>query len=192
MTAEGPSGPKLHTVTVVKKHTVVRYRQLLARLANLHKRAPPDECQAQGVALLALADFLVANGEHGTVPAWLQMAASSLTDVNLGKSLPSNVWRNFALISLGMKALTMGGVKREEAARQAHRAVNTGVTVEILLQRYDEFRKGRVKNPEARHLFNTWDDKLAQLIEVDGFEAAAKRYFELADAAHRIYRRRKS
>jgi hypothetical protein len=192
VTTAGPDGPKFHDVTVRRKRSVVGYRQLLARLANLHKRAPPDECQAQGVALAALADFLVANGEHGALPVWLQMAASSLTDVNLGKSLPSNVWRNFALISLGMKALTMGGVNREEAARQAHRAVNTGVTVEILLQRYDEFRKGRVKNPEARHLFNAWNDKLGQLVEVNGFEAAAKRYFELADTVYRIYRRGKS
>jgi hypothetical protein len=140
-----------------------------------------------------LADFLVANGKHGAVPVWLFMAASSLTDVNLGKSLPSNVWRNFALISLGMKALTMGGVKRKEAAQQAHRTVKTvGVTAEILLQRYDEFQKDRVNNREARRVFSTQSDELPRLVALNGSEAVAKHYFDLADATHRIYRRGKS
>jgi hypothetical protein len=138
---------------------------------------------------MALAEFLVANIKSGNgptpvIPLWLFKMASSLTDP-AGKGLSSNDWRKFAIIAVGMRALTIGGVKREEAAKQAHRAVRTlgNVDVRTLLHRYDEFRKGGVKNREGAHVFSTETDKLSGAIERDGFEAVAKRYFEFADLA---------
>jgi len=99
---------KLHDVIVRRKRAVAGYPQLLARLENAYKAKSQDERQAQAVALMALSFFLVANGKDGPIPIWLLKLASSLTDPNYGKALPSNVWRKVALISLGMKALTMG------------------------------------------------------------------------------------
>jgi len=174
---------KLHDVIVRRKRAVAGYPQLLARLENAYKAKSQDGRQAQAVALMALADFLVANGKDDPIPIWLLELASSLTDPNYGKALPSNVWRKVALISLGMKALTMGGVAREEAARQAHRAVKTigNIEVKTLIHRYDELQKGRVKNREGRHLFITHSDMLAKLVRRYGVKAVAKRYFYFAD-----------
>jgi hypothetical protein len=162
----------------------------LRRLEHIRKRSkepPKNERIAQGVALAALAEFLAANikSENGparVIPMWLFKMASSLTDPG-GKGLSSNDWRKFAIIAVGMRALAIGGIKREEAAKQAHRAVRTlgNVDVQTLLHRYDEFRKARVKNREAAHVFSTETDKLLGAIERDGFEAVAKRYFEGAD-----------
>jgi hypothetical protein len=174
---------KLHDVIVRRKRAVAGYPQLLARLENAYKAKSQDERQAQAVALMALSAFLVANGKDGPIPIWLLTLASSLTDPNYGKALPSNVWRKVALISLGMKALTMGGVAREEAARQAHRAVKTigNIEVKTLIHRYDELQKGRVKNREGRHLFISQSDKLAEFVKRWGVNAVAKHYFDLAD-----------
>jgi hypothetical protein len=124
------------------------------------------------------------NGPTPVIPLWLFKMASSLTDP-AGKGLSSNDWRKFAIIAVGMRALTIGGVKREEAAKQAHRAVRTlgNVDVRTLLHRYDEFQKGGVKNRVGAHVFSTETDKLSGAIERDGFEAVAKRYFEFADLA---------
>jgi hypothetical protein len=188
-TSGRPDGPKFHDVTIVRKRSVVGYRTLLARLENARKASIKCERQAQGLALLALNEFLVSNfnseDKHWRVPFWLVQMASSLTDVDYGKSFSSNTWRKFALISVGMRALTMGGAKREEAAQQAHRAVKTigDVTVTTLLSRYDEFQKGRVKNQVARHIFNTQGIKLVETVQRSGFEAVAKGYFQLADLA---------
>jgi hypothetical protein len=176
---------KFHDVVIVRKRAVAGYLQLLARLENAYKAKSQDERQAQALALMALADFLVANGKDGPILIWLLTLASSLTDPNYGKALPSNVWRKVALISLGMKALTMSGVAREEAARQAHRAVKTigNVEVKTLVRRYDELQKGRVRNREARRVFISQSDKLATLVKRRGADAVAKHYFRLADLA---------
>ena len=184
MTTAGPDGPKLHDITVRRKRSVVGYRGLLRRLEIARAAAIKNERQGQGLALLALSEFLFRNGEDARIPIWLAKMATSLTDADYGKSFSSNTWRKFALISLGMKALTMGGVKREEAARQAHRAVKAigDVTVKVLLHRYDELQKDGVKNSEARRIFSTWGgDKLAELVNRDNFEAVAKYYFHLAN-----------
>src|SRR5262249_31797165 len=174
---------KFHDVVVVRKRAVAGYPQLLARLENAYKGKSMGERRAQAFAMQALAQFLVDNGAGGPVPVWLLNSASALSDIDHGKSLPSNIWRKFALISLGMKALTMGGVKREDAAVRACRAVKTigKIKAETLLHRYDELQKGRVKNREARHIFNTQREKLAEFAKRDGFEAVAKHYFGLAD-----------
>lgn len=185
MTTAGPDGPKFHDVTVRRKRSVVGYRTLLARLESARKASIKNERQALGLALLALAEFLFFNSEdeHWRIPVWLAKMASSLTDADYGKSFSSNTWRKFALISVGMRALTMGGVKRKEAALQAHRTVKTigNTTVTMLLNRYDELQKNRVKNPEARRIFSTQGDKLVALVNRSGFEAVAKAYFQLAD-----------
>jgi hypothetical protein len=195
MTADSnESRPRWHDVTVrrVRRDTVVGYQKLLRRLEHIRKvskELPTTEHGAQGVALLALSEFLAANVRSGNgpapvIPVWLNKMASSLTDP-AGEGLSSNDWRKIAIIAVGMKALTIGGVKREEAAKQAHRAVRTlgNIDVRILLHRYDEFQKGRVKNREGAWVFGTESDKLSDAIERDGFEAVAKRYFELADLA---------
>jgi hypothetical protein len=185
MAEKQDSTPKLHDVTVRKKHYVVDYVRLVRRLEKI-REIEKNEHHAQGYALFMLAEFLTAN--HATRPTtvslWLMKMASSLTDPD-GKSLPSNVWRKFALISLGMKALTMSGIGRKEAARQAHRAVKTigNITTDTLLSRYDELQKDRVQNREARRIYSQQTQKLAKLIELKDPQAVAKHYFGLADMA---------
>lgn len=173
---------KWHDVVVRRTWAVVSYPQLLARLENAYKGRGKERL-AWATILSALAEFLVANGKNGPAPIWLLKSASALSDIGYGKALSSNVWRKFALISLGMKALTMGGVRREEAAKQAHRVVKTigNIEVKTLLHRYDELQKRRVKNPEARRIFSSQSDKLAKFVKRDGARAVAKRYFDLAD-----------
>jgi hypothetical protein len=56
---------KFHDVVIVRKRAVAGYLQLLARLENAYKAKSQDERQAQALALMALADFLVANGKDG-------------------------------------------------------------------------------------------------------------------------------
>jgi hypothetical protein len=185
MAEKQDSTPKLHDVTVRKKHYVVDYVRLVRRLEKI-REIEKNEHHAQGYALFMLAEFLTAN--HATRPTtvslWLMKMASSLTDPD-GKSLPSNVWRKFALISLGMKALTMSGIGRKEAARQAHRAVKTigNITTDTLLSRYNELQKDRVQNREARRIYSQQTQKLAKLIELKDPQAVAKHYFGLADMA---------
>jgi hypothetical protein len=174
-----------HDVVVRRKTTtVLGYGRLKARLAAAYEkvRAVKGESGATGFALMALSQFLVDNGEKGPIPVWLAKVSASLLDVDYGgKTLSSNEWRQFALIFLGMKALIMGGIGRKEAARRAHHAVKTDVSEVIVLGRYDELLKGRIKNPEAQRLLRAYGgDELAQLVKSKGFEAASKHYFDLA------------
>jgi hypothetical protein len=173
--------PKRHDVTVRKVKTVAGYRQLLARLERAHKkvRRVHGERQAYALALYALAEFLFVNGkENEPIAVWLMELSSSLTDAG-GKGLSSNVWRKFVLISLGMKALVAGGHTRKEASERAARATGTA-DPETILYRYDELRKGRVKNREAKRLFSVQSDALDKYIKANGFEAVANRYFGYA------------
>ena len=194
MTADSnESGPRRHDVTIrrIRRDTVVGYRQLLGRLERIRewsKKSPKNERAAPAVALLAVSDFLVANIRSGNepapvIPTWLAKMANSLADPDYGKMLSANEGLQFASIFLGMRALTMNGVSRKEAARRAHRAVGADVSEEIILSRYDELLKGRVKNREAqRVLSKSGGDELAQLVKSKGAEAASKYYFSLARA----------
>jgi hypothetical protein len=187
------SGPRRHDVTVrrIRRDTVVGYRQLLEdleRIRNWSKKSPKNKRPEAG-ALLALSDFLVANIRSGNgpapvIPMWLGKIAKSLIDPDYGKMLSANEWLQFTLIFLGMRALTMNGASRKEAARRARRSVKTDVSEEIILSRYDELLKGRVKNPEAQRLLSKYGgDELAHLVKSKGSEAASKRYFDIARAA---------
>jgi hypothetical protein len=99
-------------------------------------------------------------------------SASTLTDPQGSKALPSKTWRRFALVSLGIRALTIDGISRHEATQRAVRSVK---------QRYDEFRKDRVKNQEARYLFRHGAQSLPQMIERKGAAVVAKLYFDMAN-----------
>ena len=157
------------------------YRRLLVRLGRAYKHKGTNERHAWAHVFLALADFLVENGLVGRGALWLQESASTLTDPEGGKALPSKTWRRFALVSLGMRALTIDGVSREEAARRAVRSVKGIGDTRTVLQRYDEFRKDRVKNQEARHLFHHWEQSLPEMIERKGAASVAKFYFDIAN-----------
>jgi hypothetical protein len=170
--------PKRHDVTVRRVARVAGYRQLLARLETAHKKVRPvhGQRQACALALFALSEFLFVNvNKNDPVAVWLAALSSALTDAS-GKGLSSNVWREFVLISLGMKALVVGGHTRKEASERAARATGTA-DAKTILHRYDELRKGRVKNREAKRLFSVQSDALDKHIEANGFEAVANQYF---------------
>jgi hypothetical protein len=165
----------------LNRPVVVRgFPPLLAQVVYAHKQKDRNERHAMANVFMALADFLVANGLHGAVALWLLELTSKLTDPVGGKALPSKTWRRFALVSLGMRALTLDGITREEAARRAVRSVK-GMDAKTLLQRYDELQKDGVKNQEARHLFRKHSALLPQVIDKKGAEATARFYFDLAN-----------
>ena len=169
------------------------YRPLLERLARIYKRKDElarlgrtyerkddgHERAVSAAVLMALADFLADNG------LWLSLrlfeSASTLTDPQGSKALPSKTWRRFALVSLGIRALTIDGISRQEATQRAVRSVKGIGDTRTVLQRYDEFRKDRVKNQEARYLFHHWEQSLPEMIERAGAAAVAKFYFNMAN-----------
>ena len=157
------------------------YRRLLVRLGRAYKHKGTNERHAWAHVFMALADFLIENGLVGRGALWLQESASTLTDPEGGKALPSKTWRRFALVSLGMRALTIDGVSREEAARRAVRSVKGIGDAKTVLQRYDALRKGGVKNQEARYLFHTWGQLLPKMIERGGAASVSKFFFDAAN-----------
>ena len=157
------------------------YRDLIVKLA---------------AALLAFAEFGKANGWNEATQLWLFELASALTDLDYGvvppllkpplksKSLPSKTWRRFALVALGMKFLTMSGIKRNEAADRALRTVKVirGTKRETVLSRYDDFQRKRIKNKEAARVFNRQLSRLeGKMPSAIALEKLAKHYFALAD-----------
>ena len=164
----------------LRRPVVVRgLAPLLAQVAYAHNHKDDNERHAMANVFMALADFLVANGLYGAAALWLLELTSKLTDSG-GKGLPSKTWRRFALISLGMRALTLDGISREEAARRAVRSVK-GMDTKTLLQRYDTLLKDRVKNHEARHLFHKHSALLPQFVDETGAEATARFFFDQAN-----------
>jgi hypothetical protein len=157
------------------------YQRLLRRLGRAYEHKGKNERHAWAHVFMALADFLVENGLVGRGALWLQEAASTLTDPEGSKALSSNIWRRFALVSLGMQALTIDGISREEAARRAVRSVRGIGDVKTVLQRYDALRKDSVKNQEARYLFHTRRQLLPKMIERDGAASVAKFFFDAAN-----------
>jgi hypothetical protein len=157
------------------------YRRLLVRLGRAYEHKGNNERHAWAVVFTALADFLVENGLHGRGALWLLDSASTLTDPEGSKALPSKTWRRFALVSLGMRALTIDGISRREAARRAVRSVKGIGDPRTVLQRYDELQKDRAKNQEARHLFHEWGQLLPEMIERKGAASVAKFYFDIAN-----------
>ena len=180
-----------------RKELVVGFRTLAARLGRAHKDVrPKDEREAYAMALLAVGEFLKVNGANGVIPFWLAELGSALTDLNdeiVGpllhaqkqKAFPSNDWRRFAMVALGMTALTMAGVKREEAAAYALRKVKTirGTSAETILSRYNDFHRGRVKNREGKWVFKLGHQRLIEgrrTATQAKFEKAANFWFDLA------------
>jgi hypothetical protein len=158
------------------------YRRLLVRLGRAYEHKGKNERHAWAHVFMALADFLVENGLVGRGALWLQESASTLTDPEGSKALPSKTWRRFALVSLGMRALTIDGISREEAARRAVRSVKGTGDAKTVLQRYDALRKGGgVKNREARYLFHTRGQLLPKMIEREGAASVAKFFFDAAN-----------
>jgi hypothetical protein len=156
--------------TVAKRYdvTVRRYAglyKLAARVARAHGEVRIDsELRAYAIAVDAMADFLHENRAKPAIILWLKGLVNALADLDHGavpsllrpvkardKSLSTNEWRRFAAISAGMRALTMCGVSRDGAADQALRAVKAIQNFEksVVLSRYEEFRKQRVKNKTA-------------------------------------------
>ena len=116
------------------------------------------------MAVDGMADFLNEINAKPFIILWLKRLVNVLADLDRGvvppmvrpvkagdKSLSTNEWRRFAAISVGIKALTMCKVSRGDAAGEALRAVKAIQNFEksVVLSRYDEFRKGRVKNKAA-------------------------------------------
>jgi hypothetical protein len=167
---------------LVQRPVVVRgFQKLVVRLARTYKHRDRNERHAWAAVLLALADFLGNNGLNGLVLIWLMESASKLTDPG-GKGLPSNTWRRYAWVSLGMRALTIDGTSREEAARRAVQSVKDIGDTRTVLQRYDELlKKDGVKNQEARYLFRNCTQLLPEMIERKGAAAVAKQFFDIAN-----------
>jgi hypothetical protein len=157
------------------------YQRLLRRLGRAYEHKSKNERHAWAHVFMALADFLVENGLVGRAALWLQESASTLTDPEGSKALPSKTRRRFALVSLGMRALTIDGISREEAARCAVRSVRGIGDAKTVLQRYDTLRKGTVKNQEARYLFHTQGQLLPEMIEREGAASVAKHFFDAAN-----------
>jgi hypothetical protein len=157
------------------------YQRLLRRLGRAYEYKGKNERHAWAQVFMALADFLVENGLVGRGALWLQESASTLTDPEGSKALPSNIWRRSALVSLGMRALTIDGISREEAARRAVRSVRGIGDVKTVLQRYDELQKGRVKNPEAGYLLREYTQLLPEMSERKGVASVAKFFFDAAN-----------
>jgi hypothetical protein len=183
---------------VVRRELVVGFRTLAARLGRAHKDVrPKDEREAYAMALFAVGDFLKVNGANGVIPFWLAELGSALTDLNYGiagsllqthkhKGYISGEWRRYAMVALGMTALTMAGVKREEAARHALRTVKTirGTPAKTILSRYGDFHGDRVKNLEGKRVFKVGHQRLIEgrraATQAD-FEKASNTWFDLAD-----------
>jgi hypothetical protein len=143
------------------------YRTLVRRLTlAFHKRAS-NERHGFMVALMAISEFLREN-KNLAFAAWLLDLAWALSDLDDGitpsvfrpaktgnKSISSREWCRFATVSLGMKALTMCNVSRSDAADRALRAVRVirGSKKAVILGRYDEFGKGRIKNRDAAAVY---------------------------------------
>ena len=172
------------------------YRDLIVRLGRARTERSSNERKAYAAALLAFAEFGKANGWNEATQLWLFELASALTDLDYGvvppllkpplksKSLPSKTWRRFALVALGMKLLTMSGIKRNEAADRALRAVKVirGTKRETVLSRYDDFQRKRIKNKEAARVFNRQLSRLeGKMPSAIALEKLAKHYFALAD-----------
>src|SRR5262245_15613767 len=120
MSQPEPPPPKWLDVTVRRKRHLVRgYRRLLVRLGRAYETKDINERYAWAFAFLALAQFLIENGLGGRPTLWLMESASTLTDPEGTKALPSKTWRRAAIVSLGMRALTTDGISRQEAARRA-------------------------------------------------------------------------
>jgi hypothetical protein len=183
---------------VVRRETVVGFRTFAARLGRAHKDVrPKDERAAYAMVLLAVSEFLIANGANGVIPLWLAELGSALTDLNYGivgpllqthkqKAHPSGEWRRYAMVALGMTALTMAGVKRGEAAACALCTVKTirGTSAKTILSRYDDFHRDRVKNLEGKWVFKVGHHRLIEgrrTATQAKFEKAANFWFDLAD-----------
>jgi hypothetical protein len=182
----------------VRKELVVGFLTLSAQLGRAHKDVrPKDQREAYAIALLAVGDFLIANGANGVIPFWLAELGSALTDLNYGivgpllqahkhKGYISGEWRRYAMVALGMTALTMAGIKREEAAAYALRTVKMirGTSAKTILSRYDDFHGGRVKNLEGKRVFKLGHQRLIEgrrAATQAKFEKAANFWFDLAD-----------
>jgi hypothetical protein len=180
-----------------KPYPVLGFRDLARRLGKAHKTVrTSDERTAYMIALLAIAEFLKENGWNAAVTFWLCELGSALTDLNDGivrpllepqgprsKSYPSNVWRDFALVSLGIKALMTGGATREHAAHRALREVKKlqGTSIETILSRFDGFQFNRIKNREAARLFSVHLSSLMKAQTKVELEKLSSAYFSLAD-----------
>jgi hypothetical protein len=162
--------------------------------AYMEVRATHGDRTAYGMVLMALADFLTANGlGGGPVPLWLMELGSALTDLDDGvvrpllatkkrKSLPSNEWRRRAYICLGMRVLVDGGMPRRGAARAARRAsrLAEALSVDELVTLYDQFqKKGGIKNREAAHVYA--NSKALEFAATVKHEQVARLYFWMSD-----------
>jgi hypothetical protein len=154
-----------------RKIVVVRhapgYRTLVRRLTLAFQKRASNERNGYKVALIAISEFL-RETKNIAFGAWLIELAWALDDLDRGvtpsvlrpagtgnKSISSREWRRFAAVSLGMKALTMCNVSRSDAADRALRAVKVirGTKKAVILGRYDEFGKKRIKNRDAAGVY---------------------------------------
>src|SRR5262249_56832141 len=109
----------------------VDFVELAHLMGVAHKQLrPKNERAAYMLALVAISEFLKQKGWNPAVCLWLAELGSALTDLDHGivrpllsakatKSLPSNEWRVFAMVSVAMRALTLAGVSRDGAADEA-------------------------------------------------------------------------
>jgi hypothetical protein len=171
------------------------YRTLIGRLTlAFEKRATINERRAYMAALVAISEFLRVN-ENPALAIWLLELASTMDDLNSGitrawlkgarsgnKSLPSSDWRRFAAISVGIEALRMCNVSRNDAADQALRAVKAikGTKRQIVLSRYDELQKKRAKNEVAAQIYSRGCEGLKGQTP-DKLREMAKKFFQTAD-----------
>jgi hypothetical protein len=182
-----PRSPALRCSGVIVDET---YRVLLRNIAIAYTKARVSHGDrwAYALALLALADFLKANGAGGPVLPWLADLGSALTDLDDGivrpllaaekrKGLSSREWRRRAFICLGMRALAETGMDRTRAAVTAQHTSKEArqFSVDNLVALYDQFqKKDGIKNREAAALY-------ANGVKQGG---SAQTYFACADLTY--------
>jgi hypothetical protein len=167
------------------------HQRVVRTLRAIYKDTrPKNERLAYTQALFTLADLLRVDGEDLHFIIWIMELGYALDDLNHGivrplfqaknsKAMPTNEWRVFAFASIGMRAFTMAGASRGDAARQAVRAI-PGINADqkTVLDRYDEFQKGRIKNRSAA----MYNDAVAGFKKMDraALGVAAREFFSMA------------
>jgi hypothetical protein len=184
------------TDVIRKTRPVAGYPELERRLSVAYGKVRPSggDAAAYSFALLAVAEFIRANGPNEIIACWLLGLGSKLTDSNAGKEFSSAVWRQYALVAIGMRALMLGKVARQGAARRARRAVKAirSDSDATILSRYDSFRSGRIGNKEGMRIFGTNCSKLEKGLppiltrEPKAFERLAQGYFDLANLCTQV------
>jgi hypothetical protein len=157
-------------------------------------------------ALVVIAEFSESITGNLSIATEFHSLAVALEDLDRGavawflepkaishrKPPPTNLFIIRAVVALGIYTLIKGGKKRKEAARIAVASIPdlkrlrsgkaTGTPQSVALSWYDEFKVGRVINPDA---VRTFEDKRAQIdsqLTADNFDSVARQFFDNASS----------